>query len=200
MKLYSYVVARDFGFAPNPFDGVCTLATCKPKIREAATVGDWVVGTGSKRYGLGGKLVFAMQVSEKLSYDEYWKDLRYRSKRPNLQGSLKQAYGDNIYHRNSRTKEWKQEDSHHSFKDGSKNPANVKHDTQSPIVLIGANFTYYGAAAIPIPKKFCNATIDVSAHRGHKSNFPEEFVEAFTAWLQGLGARGYVAAPAEFPK
>src|SRR5712671_5339411 len=34
MRLYSYVVARDFGFAPNPFFGVCTLATCKPDIRK----------------------------------------------------------------------------------------------------------------------------------------------------------------------
>lgn len=30
-KGYSYVVARDFGFAPNPFNGFLTLATCKPK-------------------------------------------------------------------------------------------------------------------------------------------------------------------------
>jgi hypothetical protein len=42
-------VARDYGFAPNPFFGVCTLATCKPKIRKAAAIGDWVVGTGSSR-------------------------------------------------------------------------------------------------------------------------------------------------------
>ena len=34
MKLYSYIVARDFGFAPNPFYGFCTLATCKPKIAK----------------------------------------------------------------------------------------------------------------------------------------------------------------------
>ncbi|MFH1865797.1 MAG: hypothetical protein ABIK85_07930, partial [Candidatus Eisenbacteria bacterium] len=39
MRLFSYIVARDYGFAPNPFCGVCTLATCKPKIRESASVG-----------------------------------------------------------------------------------------------------------------------------------------------------------------
>src|SRR5882762_6472831 len=47
VRLYSYVVARDFGFAPNPFYGFCTLATCKPRIRAHACVGDWVLGTGS---------------------------------------------------------------------------------------------------------------------------------------------------------
>ena len=41
--LYSYVITRDYGFAPNPFGGICTLATCKPGIRNHATVGDWVV-------------------------------------------------------------------------------------------------------------------------------------------------------------
>lgn len=40
MKLFSYVVAREYGFAPNPFFGWCTLATCKPKIRVTAEVGD----------------------------------------------------------------------------------------------------------------------------------------------------------------
>lgn len=54
MKLYSYIVARDYGFAPNPFFGICTLATCKQKIRSAANVGDWVIGTGSKDYNLDG--------------------------------------------------------------------------------------------------------------------------------------------------
>ena len=35
-KGYSYIVARDFGFAPNPFNGVLTLATCKPIVRKGA--------------------------------------------------------------------------------------------------------------------------------------------------------------------
>ena len=78
MKLYSYVVARDFGFAPNPFFGFCTLATCKPKIREHASVGDWVVGTGAKvRYGYSGRLIYAMQVSEVLDFNTYWSDPRF---------------------------------------------------------------------------------------------------------------------------
>ena len=36
VRLYSYVFDHDYGFAPNPFHGVCTLATCKPSIREHA--------------------------------------------------------------------------------------------------------------------------------------------------------------------
>ena len=82
MKLYSYVVARDFGFAPNPFFGICTLATCKARIRCTAKVGDWIVGTGSTDFELEGRLVYAMRVSEIASYDEYWDDPRFQMKRP----------------------------------------------------------------------------------------------------------------------
>jgi hypothetical protein len=57
MRLFSYVVARDYGFAPNPFHRHCTLATCKPGIRARAAVGDWVIGTGAKtKYRLEGHL------------------------------------------------------------------------------------------------------------------------------------------------
>ena len=53
MRLYSYVVRYDIGFAPNPFHGWCTLATCKQDIRIKARVDDWTVGTGSRTTGLG---------------------------------------------------------------------------------------------------------------------------------------------------
>ena len=71
MRLYSYVVARDYGFAPNPFYRVCTLATCKPIIRKAAAIGDWVVGTGSKERDRQAFLVYAMRVTEAMTFNEY---------------------------------------------------------------------------------------------------------------------------------
>ena len=37
-RVYMYVVDRDFGFAPNPFHGVRTLATCKPPIRKGVAL------------------------------------------------------------------------------------------------------------------------------------------------------------------
>jgi hypothetical protein len=71
MRYFSYVVARDYGFAPNPFLGICTLATCKPDIRKAAGVGDWIFGTGSAKWKLTGHLVFAMNVTEKDSHHSH---------------------------------------------------------------------------------------------------------------------------------
>ena len=50
MKIYSYIVKRDYGFAPNPFYGYCTLATCKPVIRKHAEIGDIIVGIGKIVY------------------------------------------------------------------------------------------------------------------------------------------------------
>ncbi len=70
INLYSYVVAHDTGFAPNPFGNYCTLACCKPDIRKAANVGDWVVGTGSKKNDESDKIIYAMKVTEKKDWDQ----------------------------------------------------------------------------------------------------------------------------------
>ena len=70
--LYIYVVRRDFGFAPNPFHGVCTLATCKPDIRRSAQVGDWVMGVGGVRLKAMGKCLYLMKVTEMSTFDDYW--------------------------------------------------------------------------------------------------------------------------------
>lgn len=61
---------------------------------------DWVVGTGSASDGLTGHLVYAMRVTQTMTFDDYFVDHRFQMKKPNLAGSRKQAFGDNIYHRN----------------------------------------------------------------------------------------------------
>lgn len=121
MRLFSYVVARDFGFAPNPFGGVCTLATCKPEIRQRAMVGDWVAGIASVADSRVPSLTYVMRVDEVLTYDAYWEDPRFHSKKPSRFGSVKQLFGDNIYRRDARGA-WLQADSHHSLSNGVTNP------------------------------------------------------------------------------
>jgi hypothetical protein len=138
--VFSYVVARDFGFAPNPFFGVCTLATCKPEIRRTCRLGDWVLGIGSASYDLAHHLVYAMEAGEAVSFDQYWAGPRFRQKRPELHGSLRRAFGDNIYHHDKGRKAWVQLNSHHSLPDGSANANNIEHDTQTNRVLISSWF------------------------------------------------------------
>lgn len=201
MKLYSYVVARDFGFAPNPFFGYCTLATCKPKIREHASVGDWVVGTGAKVvYGYTGRLIYAMQVSEVLNFDTYWNDPRFLQKRPNLTGSLQVLYGDNIYHRVG--KGWVQADSHHSREKGRLDKDNLDWDTGVDRLLVASKFVYWGRSAPTIPKKlraFGKEKADICAGRGHRV-FENSLPAAFAAWLEEEGKWGVQGEPLEFAK
>ena len=149
--LYTYAITRDFGFAPNPFHGICTLATCKPRIRSAAKVGDLVLGIGGRALKpVSRKCIFLMKISEKISFQDYWNDSRFSLKKPSRNGSRVQMLGDNIYHRGENG-EWVQEDSHHSNPDGTPNPVNLKRDTGScDQVLISNYFYYFGSEAMPV--------------------------------------------------
>lgn len=148
-KAYFYVVDRDFGFAPNPFHGICTLATCKPAIRSVAKPDDWILGMGGSRLRAAGKCVFAMKVSKRITFNEYWSSPRYRDKRPLRNGSTKMVVGDNIYWEEEGV--WQQADSHHSNPDGTPNEHNIRNDTKADSVLISDHFYYFGSAALQIP-------------------------------------------------
>ena len=144
--LFIYVVDRDFGFAPNPFHGLCSLATCKPRIRNSASEGDWIIGVGGKRLQAKDKCVFLMKITETLKYDEYWSKPRFLIKRPLRNGSLVMMVGDNVYHKGV-DGNWIQEDSHHSNSDGTINQKNLMRDTSSENVLLSNHFYYFGKAA-----------------------------------------------------
>lgn len=188
MTLFAYTVADDIGFAPNPFHGCCTLATCKPELRHAAKLGDWVAGVGSVPKNQGGKLVYAMRVQEKVSFDEYWKSSRFKQKQSLRSGSIKQRYGDNVYHRTESADEWIQEDCRHSYQDGTPNPDHVRRDTKNPEVLVSQEYVYYGANAIEIPTQFRNRSEGdlFVALRSYRRNFPAELESAFISWLENL--------------
>lgn len=200
MRLFSYVVARDYGFAPNPFFGCCTLATCKPRIRAAANVGDWVVGTGSASKGRKGYLVYVMKVSAVMTFNEYWSSPQYQDKRPTMHGSLMQAFGDNIYHKNSSGR-WVQMDSHHSYSNGRQNPHNIRNDTKIDRILVADKFAYWGGSGPKIPKAFRRfRNVDICAGRNHKSDFPKELAEAFLSWFNSINESGYIAEPYEWAR
>lgn len=145
--LYIYVVDRDFGFAPNPFHGFCTLATCKPRIRGSAKLGDWIMGVGGRRLKATGKCIYLMKVTEIITFKEYWADSRFICKKPVRNGSKVMMVGDNIYHQEPGGDNWIQEDSHHSLADGLPNLENIKKDTSSINVVISQHFYYFGKSA-----------------------------------------------------
>lgn len=98
-KLYSYKMSHDNGFAPNPYFGVLTLATCKPQIRLKVAEGGWIAGWTSQSMKLHSttvgneKLVYLAKITKKLSYGEYWET--FPNKRSG--NTAVATYGDNIY-------------------------------------------------------------------------------------------------------
>lgn len=152
MSYYAYKITRDYGFAPNPFYGYCTLACCKPHIRDRADVGDWIIGTGAIENHSLYHIIFLMKVTEKICFEDYWNDQRFFRKRPVLNGSLKQMHGDNIYHKEKG--EWYQMDSHHSFHDGVLNGPNRKQDLSGNFVLVSNQFIYLGRKHFRVPQNY----------------------------------------------
>ncbi|MDT8447492.1 MAG: hypothetical protein RRB13_11425 [bacterium] len=207
MKLWIYQITRDYGFAPNPFHGYCTLATCKPKIRgknekisNGAQVGDWVAGLGSsaKNSKFVDRLIYAMQVTEKISFNDYWSDSRFEVKKPMLEARWMYWYGDNIYHKTS-DGEWQQSISHHRRDPKHRRTSNLCRDTSSSFVLISNRFSYYGQDAPIISKEFLPYTPTGEAlawpRQGETSKFSEEFVQAFDTWMKAEGLVGQQGLP-----
>lgn len=201
-RIHSYVVRYDSGFAPNPFYSYCTLATCKPIIRKSADIGDWVVGSGSNDRSVrrGGHLVYAMRVTEALTFDAYDRDPRFESKKPYRNGSRKQSCGDNIYFRAAAGVGWQQRDSFHSRPDGSLNPDHVARDTSVNRVLISNDFVYFGGEGPEFPDEFhdrqgrslCKTGIGLTTFDD------AQLVANFEHWIRSLVVSGYQGAPFEW--
>jgi hypothetical protein len=199
MNCYSYVISRDFGFAPNPFYGYCTLATCKPRIRKSASIGDWVIGCGAAAHKRSGFLIYAMQVNEKLDFNDYWSRKEFEYKKPIMNGSLKQMYGDNVYHYDCDQGRWIQSDCHHSHEDGTENEKNMKRDLSSLHVLISWRFWYFGGSAIEIPKRFRQKGFDISCFgRSHRITNNESLITQFISWIENIVGPGYHGDPFQF--
>jgi len=181
MSYYAYKITRDYGFAPNPFFGYCTLACCKPHIRAKAEVGDWIIGTGAIENHLLYNLIFLMKVTEKISFEDYWNDKRFARKMPTLNGSLKQIHGDNIYHKEN--DQWCQLDSHHSFYDGGLNDANLKQDLSGKFVLISNQFIYLGKKHFRVPPKYIELCPSPK-QRDYITITNEELANEFIAFIQ----------------
>ncbi len=176
MKLYSYVVEHDNGFAPNPYFNVCSLAHCKfgkkrKNIVEMANVDDWIIGTGgsSSRSAGKGKLVYAMRVDEKLSLKEYYKDKRFNSKKPN-NSSFENSRGDN--------------------------KSKFKNDIQR-FVLLSSHYYYFGNKAVKIPTRFRNHKTCALEKKGpgYKSSFDEKYILNFVFWLEKNYSIGIIGVP-----
>jgi len=193
-KLYSYVVTHDTGFAPNPFFGHCTLACCKPEIRRTAQIGDWVVGLTPKADG--NRVVYFMQIDEILeSFDLYWNDRRFATKKPRYDAAVELKCGDNIYELQG-SGEYRQHRSMHSHQQGEgEDPEKKAHDLGGIRVLVSETFAYFGAMAIALPPELDSLIVG----RAHKCRFPDEVKAEFRRFVGSIGLGGVRAAPRKWP-
>lgn len=167
-KLFSYVVQHDTGHAPNPYFGVCTLCCCKhkkcrekpPNVVELAEPGDWIVGTGGAdltRSAGHHKLVYAMQVDEKMTRGDYFRCQTFACKKKSGTEHDNHSKGDNI------------------------KPTN-RFERDEQFVLISRNrFYYFGNKAKPIPRdRFPRLE---KRGPGFRSDFDDVYIKRFEKWI-----------------
>lgn len=151
MRLFTYKQTHDTGFAPNPFHGVCTLATCKPKIRLHKKIGDWIAGFTSAR--LNGdevgheRLIYLMRVTDKMPLELYFTAKSFAAKHSTHPDDRStpciSSVGDNIYER--RDGHWVLH-TNRSHKESA-----IKTDTDGKFVLISTEFWYFGSTPLIVP-------------------------------------------------
>ena len=173
VKIFSYVVDHDYGYAPNASSGACLLSHCKfstdgrrKNVLESVRVGDWIVGTGgsSGETAKADRIVYAMMVEEKIPIAALFKDVRFK-KTAEAAGYPKNRSGCRVHGKE--------------------------------FVVSFREFGYFGKNAIKIPRRFLNFRTtgeSLKAHRGYKTRFSKEFVRQFLSWVNQL-PKGKVGEP-----
>lgn len=189
MRLCTYTVTHDHGLAPNPFWGYCTVAVCAPNylgIRLAP--GDWLVGLTPRVRG--NRLLYAMELSEVLHFDDYFHDQRFQEKKPVMNGSWQRLRGDNIYYRDE-CGEWQRLPSHFHQKEKK-----IRQDLRNPFAFIAEHFYYFGENAIELLPPFA----DLVVGRGIKCKHDPDLVGNFLTWLQANHEPGIHGEPYDRPR
>lgn len=182
-KLYSYVLRYDNGTAPNPFWNVCTLTICKPAIRKAAQVGDWIIGTGSKQsrlhkaltVDLSESIVYAMKVTGIKTLEEYDRfcQQHLRQKIPAINTSdWRLQMGDCVYDFSHEGEPVLRQNVH--------NEINRKRDFDGRNALLSEHFYYFGEEARPLPHELKPL---IKKYRGHQVIAQESLIAQFEEWI-----------------
>lgn len=174
MRVFIYKLTTDNGGAPAVYRGRLSLAICKPHIRAAAEVGDWIVGIAGKSLHPDSGLLYIAQVEEVLENGEYYRDARY-SRRPDVvyewKGSRLRLRADARFH-----------GLQDSARDIGSGPM-----YQKARVLLSTRFRYYGRAS-----STWYAAVSPLAHQmgqargiGHKVELTDT---EYKAWMKVIRA------------
>jgi hypothetical protein len=184
MRLCSYVVVYDGGFAPNPFGGYCTLAACTPNHQGLRLEeGDWLVGNTA--VASEGRLVYAMRVSEVLDFGDYFRDKRFDMKKARSDNWQTQC-GDNIYFRDAADELRQAMAFFHTNKEA------IEKDTRYPRVFISDHFFYFGENAPAIPSRYAEL---VRERQGCRCSYSPDIARGFVDWLERTYSPGVHGLP-----
>lgn len=192
MKCFRYRMDHDYGFAPNPFWGTLTLATCKAQIRNSRSlaIGDWIVGLGSVAMKNEGTVVYAARIDKIIPFDQYWTSPEYQVKKANVKGSLIQMYGDNVYH--TVNGEVIQEQCAHS---DDKNGKHKKSDISGKNVLICKQFYYFGDHAPLLPAEFAYIGDTGNPRAIRYTDLDDAKIQLFIDWISSNYSEGINGDP-----
>lgn len=186
-KLYTYIVEKDNGVAPNPFFQWCTLALATPNHMHAkAFPGDWIAGF----FHLSGqyRLLYAMEIQIRLTLKDYFSHPDFACKKPDLQGTDEQKCGDNFY--SLKKGVWLQHETRHHR--GEKH--RTKDTRHNPPVFASRKYWYFGKNAVEVPPEYTGLIPSQGMQVNH--SHPEK-IQGFMAWVKGF-RQGMHAYPRDF--
>ncbi|MBY0481272.1 MAG: hypothetical protein K2Q21_07950 [Chitinophagaceae bacterium] len=194
-KIYSYILRHDSGAAPNPFWDICTLTICKPAIRRTAEIGDWIIGTGSKKtrvtkndtIDISDGLVYAMKVTDKKNlkdYNEFCNE-KLQNKIPVWRtADWRLRMGDCVYDYSN--------DGEPILRKSVHDETNRATDTGGIYTLLSTHFYYFGLAAVQIPNELKKL---IKHGPGHKIIQQDELINKFESWIGQFQLRTVFADP-----
>ena len=130
-NIFIYKLTADNGGAPAVHNNLLSLCICKPRIRQSAKEGDWIIGMGGKSIpDLNNRVIYIAQVTNVIMGSDYYSN-KYKD-RP-----------DCIYELNNQEFNWRKGSNYHSQGD-------LAHDLgehpnyDRAICLMSKNFVYFG--------------------------------------------------------
>lgn len=201
-----YRMTHDTGFAPNPFHGYCTVATCTPNhMRARLKEGDYIVGIEGvklrkKRKKKRGQnqsssehlcIIYFMKIDGVLTLTKYFNDdHRFDKKKCNPNGSDVERVGDNVYWFDG---QWNCISGHGHHGDEHL----INQDTCGDRVFISSGFSYFGDRGIPLPPALLE-----HVPRGQGMKYARHATTDLVEKLEDLGSqrgKGLVGQPIDPP-
>lgn len=193
MAVRGYKLTHDSGFAPNPFHGTLTLATCMVKIRSTRQRGDWVAGFASAKLvdlarangveipSMG--LIYLARVSEVMSLGCYFEDPRFALKKNKIDSPHEiERAGDNIYHHDATGAYAQVRNLHHE-------PGYLPHDVSGINALVCADFWYLGRKCFVPEGGWRSLLGSQRIEKARLSALPEDFVQSMLLLLRARGTK-----------